>query len=104
YAEIYSQGKQLYEEIFVRGGNSGQWNKRDYERFLEYYKTLDLSLLAQIEEEYNSLNPRQTFFKILQAKGFEKEQIMRTMCIQEDVTYRALKSKVEGMRKVSSLS
>ena len=24
---------------------------------------------------------------------------MRTMCIQEDVTYRALKSKVEGMRK-----
>ena len=98
YAEIYSQGKQLYEEIFARGGNSGQWNKRDYERFLEYYKTLDLSLLAQIEEEYNSLNPRQTFFKILQAKGFEKEQIMRTMCIQEDVTYRALKSKVEGLR------
>lgn len=99
YAEIYSQGKQLYEEIFARGGNSGQWNKRDYERFLEYYKTLDLSLLAQIEEEYNSLNPRQTFFKILQAKGFEKEQIMRTMCIQEDGTYRALKSKVEGARK-----
>ena len=99
YAEIYSQGKQLYEEIFARGGNSGQWNKRDYERFLEYYKTLDLSLLAQIEEEYNSLNPRQTFFKILQAKGFEKEQIMLAMGIMEDGTFRALKSKVEGQKK-----
>jgi|GEM_PF-4128990 len=99
YAEIYSHGKKLYQQIFEQNGNSSQWNKRDYERFLEYYKTLDLSLLAQIEEEYNSLNPRQTFFKILQTKGFEKEQIMRTMCIQEDVTFRALKSKVEGMRK-----
>ena len=99
YAEIYSQGKKLYEEIFARGGNSGQWNKRDYERFLEYYKTLDLSLLAQIEEEYSSLNPRQTFFKILQMKGYEKEQVMRTMGIQEDGTFRALKSKVEGLKK-----
>lgn len=98
YAEIYSHGKKLYQQIFEQNGNSGQWNKKDYERFLEYYKTLDLSLLVQIEEEYNSLNPRQTFFKILQAKGFEKEQIMHTMCIQEDVTYRALKSKVEGLK------
>ena len=99
YAEIYHDGKALYEQIFEQDGNSSQWNKKDYEKFLEYYKTVDLSLLTQIEEEYNGINPRQTFYKILTAKGFDKPSIMRTMGIMEDVTFRALKSKVEGMRR-----
>ncbi|MBO7478177.1 MAG: hypothetical protein J6U04_09620 [Salinivirgaceae bacterium] len=100
YAEIYSDGKRLYEAVFANGGNSGQWNKKDYEKFIEYYKTIDFSLIAQIEDDYNHLNPRQTFFRILVEKGFDKEQVMRTMGIQEDGTYRALKSKVEGLKKV----
>ena len=99
YAELYSEGKRLYEQIFVRNGNSGQWNKKDYERFLEYYKTIDLSLLAQIEDEYPGINPRQTFYKLLASKEYDKPSIMKIMAIQEDVTFRALKSKVEGMRK-----
>ena len=48
YAEIYRECKVLYEQIFVENGNSSQWNKKDYEKFLEYFKTVDLSLLAQI--------------------------------------------------------
>ena len=99
YAELYREGKQLYEQIFVNNGNSGQWNKKDYEKFLEYYKTVDLSLLAQIEGEYPGINPRQTFYKLLAAKDYDKPSIMKIMAIQEDVTFRALKSKVEGMRK-----
>ena len=99
YAEIYHDGKILYDHIFEQDGNSSQWNKKDYEKFLEYYKTVDLSLLTQIEEEYIGINPRQTFFKILNAKGLDKPAIMRTMGIMEDVTFRALKSKVESMRK-----
>ena len=99
YAEIYREGKVLYEQIFVENGNSSQWNKKDYEKFLEYFKTVDLSLLAQIEDEYYGINPRQTFYKVLVCKGFDKPQIMRTMGIQEDVTFRALKSKVESMKK-----
>lgn len=99
YAEIYHDGKILYEQIFEQDGNSSQWNKKDYEKFLEYYKTVDLSLLTQIEDEYNGINPRQTFFKILTAKGLDKPSIMRKMGIMEDVTFRALKSKVEGMRR-----
>ena len=103
YAELYREGKQLYEQIFVENGNSGQWNKKDYEKFLEYFKTIDLSLLAQIDEEYPGINPRQTFYKVLVAKGFDKPSIMKTMAIQEDVTFRALKSKVEGLRRKDSL-
>ncbi|MBR5168916.1 MAG: hypothetical protein IKW86_12730 [Salinivirgaceae bacterium] len=99
YAEIYSDGKRLYEAVFANGGHSGQWNKKDYEKFIEYYKTIDFSLIAQIEDDYKGLNPRQLFYKILVCKGFDKEQVMRTMGIQEDGTYRALKSKVEGARK-----
>ena len=99
YAEIYHDGKILYDQIFVQGGNSSQWNKKDYEKFLEFFKTVDLSLLAQIEDEYPGINPRQTFYKILSAKDFDKAAIMRTMGIQEDVTFRALKSKVEGLRR-----
>ena len=99
YAEIYHDGKILYDSIFVHNGNSGQWNKKDYERFLEYYKTIDLSLIAQIEDEYPGINPRQTFYKVLVSKGFDKPSIMKTMAIQEDVTFRALKSKVEGLRR-----
>ncbi|MBR4265085.1 MAG: hypothetical protein IKQ46_03420 [Bacteroidales bacterium] len=64
---------------------------------------MDLSLLAQIEDEYPGINPRQTFYKILSAKDFDKSAIMRTMAIQEDVTFRALKSKVEGLRRKDSL-
>ncbi len=99
YAEIYHDGKILYDSIFVQNGNSGQWNKKDYEKFLEYFKTIDLSLLAQIDSEYPGINPRQTFYKILVNKGLDKPTIMKTMAIQEDVTYRALKSKVEGLRR-----
>ena len=99
YAEIYRDGKILYEQIFLSGGNSSQWNKKDYEKFIEYYKTLNLSLITQIEDDYNGLNPRQMFYKILSVQGFDKAAIMRTMGIQEDVTFRALKSKVEGMKR-----
>ncbi|MBR6279545.1 MAG: hypothetical protein IKR41_12460, partial [Bacteroidales bacterium] len=99
YAEIYHDGKILYDSIFVHNGNSGQWNKKDYEKFLEYFKTIDLSLLAQIDDEYPGINPRQTFYKVLVSKGFDKPSIMKTMAIQEDVTFRALKSKVEGLRR-----
>lgn len=99
YAELYSEGKRLYEQIFVSNGNSGQWNKKDYERFLEYYKTIDLSLLAQIEDEYPGINPRQTFYKLLASKEYDKPSIMKIMAIQEDVTFRALKSKVESLRR-----
>ena len=99
YAEIYNEGRKLYNDIFVHNGNSGQWTKKDYEKFLEYYKTLDLSLIAQIEDDYDRLNPRQTFYRLLVEKGFDKEQIMRTMAIQEDGTLRALKSKVESAKR-----
>ena len=99
YAELYREGKQLYEQIFVNNGNSGQWNKKDYEKFLEYYKTVDLSLLAQIEDEYPGINPRQTFYKLLASKEYDKPSIMKIMAIQEDVTFRALKSKVESLRR-----
>lgn len=99
YAEIYHDGKILYDSIFVHNGNSGQWNKKDYERFLEYYKTIDLSLLAQIDDEYPGINPRQTFYKLLASKEYDKPSIMKIMAIQEDVTFRALKSKVESLRR-----
>ena len=99
YAELYREGKQLYEQIFVNNGNSGQWNKKDYEKFLEYYKTVDLSLLAQIDDEYPGINPRQTFYKLLASKDYDKPSIMKIMAIQEDVTFRALKSKVESLRR-----
>ena len=103
YAEIYNEGRKLYNDIFVHNGNSGQWTKKDYEKFLEYYKTLDLSLIAQLEDDYDRLNPRQTFYRLLVEKGFDKEQIMRTMAIQEDGTLRALKSKVEGAKRAERM-
>lgn len=99
YAEIYNEGRKLYNDIFVHNGNSGQWAKKDYEKFLEYYKTLDLSLIAQIEDDYDRLNPRQTFYRILVEKGYDKERIMQIMAIQEDGTLRALKSKVESAKR-----
>ncbi len=99
YADIYREGRALYDSIFSGDGNASQWDKRDYEKFIEYYKTLDLSLIAQIEEDYSGLNPRQMFFKILQAKGFDKDRIMAVLGIFTDGAYRALKSKVEARKK-----
>ena len=99
YAEIYREGRQLYESIFQSDGNTSQWDKQKYEQFIEYYKTIDISLIAQIEEEYSGLNPRQLFFKILQAKNFEKERIMNTLGIFTDGAFRALKSKVEAKKR-----
>ncbi len=99
YADIYREGRSLYDSIFSGGGSASQWSKSDFDKFIEYYKTLDLSLVAQIEEEYSGLNPRQVFFKILQAKGFEKERIMSVLGIFTDGAYRALKSKVEAKKK-----
>lgn len=99
YADIYREGRSLYDNIFSGDVNASQWTKSDYDKFIEYYKTIDLSLIAQIEEEYSGLNPRQVFFKILQAKGFEKERIMSVLGIFTDGAFRALKSKVEAKKK-----
>ena len=99
YADIYREGRKLYDDIFSGNANASQWKKNDYEKFIAYYKTIDLSLIAQIEEEYSGLNPRQLFFKILQAKNFEKERIMNTLGIFTDGAFRALKSKVEAKKK-----
>ena len=99
YADIYREGRSLYNSIFSGDGNASQWTKSDYDKFIEYYKTLDLSLVVQIEEEYSGLNPRQVFFKILQAKGFEKDRIMETLGIFTDGAFRALKSKVEAKKR-----
>ncbi len=99
YADIYREGRSLYDNIFSGGGSASQWSKSDFDKFIEYYKTLDLSLIVQIEEEYPGLNPRQIFYKILQAKGFEKERIMSALGIFTDGAFRALKSKVEAKKK-----
>lgn len=77
YSEIYSEGKRYYDELFQQDGSASQWDKREYEKFLEYYKNLNISQIVQLEDEYINLTPRQKLFKILQFNGFEKPQLMQ---------------------------
>lgn len=86
------RGKQLYEHI-VAGGNTATWHRSDFEDFIEYYKLLDFPFVAQAEESYSKLSPKNMFFLILCDMGKTNEEMMTILGVGAS-TIRTIRSRV----------
>ena len=98
FSDIYVRGKELFSQILA-DKKIGRWSKDDYQYFIEYYQTLDFLFVYSFETDYIRLTDRQKVFLILQHIPKTKEQIMQIMTIEES-SFRSMKSRIEGMRKI----
>lgn len=88
---IYN-GKHLYSHI-MDGGNTATWRREDFENFIEYYKLLDFPFVAQIEESYTKLSPKNMFFLILCNMGKGNEEIQAILGVGAS-TIRTIRSRI----------
>ena len=56
-----NNGKQCYE-LVNNNGNTIRWSTKDFRDFVEYYKLVNFSYVASLQEKYNNLTPNQIFF------------------------------------------
>lgn len=62
--EILHQGQMLYDGIKA-GGTMSQWNKSDFEAFIEFYRIKDLAFVRSLEDDYDNLSAKNKAFEIL---------------------------------------
>lgn len=96
-AEIMREGKLKYDEVVERGMTISLWTKNDFLRFIEYYKLIDPGFVDYLENSYDNLSPKHTFFEILMHIGKTDDDIMRIMGIGESAI-RSIRSRIKAKR------
>jgi hypothetical protein len=94
YQHILTEGKLLYEQV-INGGNTLEWNKEDFLRFVQYYKLINANLVFRLENDYENLSPRQMAFVILYDMGFDDEGVMRALVLTES-SIRSSKTRINA--------
>lgn len=80
--EILSEGHQLFEKI-ARGGTAATWTKENFQKFIEYYKVVNLPFMLRIESEYTNLSHGNRFFLILQDMGKTDEEMTHILGVSD---------------------
>lgn len=92
-SRILFKGRKLYNGI-MDGGTIVLWNKDDFTCFIEYYRLLNLPFVIHIEEDYDSLSPKNKFYEIMHHIGKTDEDISRVMGVTA-VTIRVTKKRIK---------
>lgn len=92
-SSILFKGRKLYNDI-MDGGTVVMWHKDDFTCFIEYYKLLNLPFVIHLEEDYNSLSPKNKFYEIMRHLGRSDEDISITMGVTA-VTIRVTKKRIK---------
>ncbi len=80
HTEVLYDGCTLYNNI-KNGDTTAKWRKEDFDKFIEYYKVVNLPFVLQMEEDYDKLSRGNKFFLILQDMGKSDEEIMMILGI-----------------------
>ena len=67
-------GRALYGKI-VDGGTVVAWKNDDFQKFIEYYKLIDLPFVLSMDSDYTRLSPSNRFFLILQHMGMSDAEM-----------------------------
>ena len=96
-AENIAEGRRLYERL-TTGGNTDGWTADDYQRLLEYLRTVDAEAVAALESDYERLSPRIMAFAAMTALGHSDDELMRMFNVGAS-TLRTMKTRLKKKRK-----
>jgi DNA-directed RNA polymerase specialized sigma24 family protein len=92
-AQILANGHRVYQDI-LSGGTTTTWHKDDFISFIEYYRIQNLEYVIHLEKDYDSLSPKNKFFKILHHLGKSDEDISKIMAVTP-TTVRVTKKRIK---------
>lgn len=95
--EMQHDGKQLYDQI-ANGRNTVTWGKKEFIRFIEYYKLIDLALIDHLERDFDNLSPRYQFCIILRYMKKSDKEIEEIMAISPG-TIRTIRARIKSKKK-----
>lgn len=98
--EKLSEGRALYQHL-VAGESAVAWSKEQMQKFIEYYKVVNLPFMLQMESDYARLSPGNRFFLILQDMGMSDEQMTHILGVS-DVALRVTRSRLRQKRATTS--
>lgn len=96
-AENIAEGRRLYERL-TTGGNTDGWTADDYQRLLEYLRTMNAEAVATLESDYERLSPRVMAFAAMTALGYSDDELMRMFNVGAS-TLRTMKTRLKKKRK-----
>ena len=98
--EKLSEGRALYQHL-VAGESAVAWSKEQMQKFIEYYKVVNLPFMLQMESDYARLSPGNRFFLILQDMGMSDEQMTHILGVS-DGALRTTRSRLRQKRATTS--
>ena len=98
--EKLSEGRALYQYL-VAGESAVAWSKEQMQKFIEYYKVVNLPFMLQMESDYTRLSPGNRFFLILQDMGMSDEQMTHILGVS-DGALRVTRSRLRQKRATTS--
>ena len=99
--QTLSNGKLLYESI-VQNHNTIHWSGQDFLDFLAYFKFIDPDYVAQLDQLYSNLSPRQYLFLIATGRMNKSETEVGDILAISPGSVRSIKSRIKTRRLVSS--
>lgn len=93
---LLQNGRERYEEIMA-GGTTVRWDRNDFSDCIEYYRTLDASFVAHMEQGYRHLSAKYVFFALMEHIGRTDEDIQRVMAIGQG-TIRSYRSRINSSK------
>lgn len=91
---LLTVGKTHYKKI-VQGGTAVSWKKRDFESFLEYYRTIAPEYVINLGLQYPSLTPQMRFYLSLLKLGYSTDEARNIMGLSP-TAHRKLKSRIKA--------
>lgn len=80
--EKLSEGRELYQRV-VDGESTVAWSKDQMQKFIEYYKVVNLPFMLQMEHDYTRLSSGNRFFLILQDMGMSDDEMTRVLGVSD---------------------
>lgn len=90
-----NNGKQCYE-LVNNNGNTIRWSTKDFRDFVEYYKLVNFSYVASLQEKYNNLTPNQIFFMITTNSMNKDEATVANIMSISNNAMRSMKSRIKA--------
>ena len=78
-----NRGILLYNQI-KDGGTMVEWDKEDYDMFIDYCDAIDHTTVRQIRKEHRKITPRNLTFLLLYEMGKNDEDIRRIMALSPE--------------------
>lgn len=78
-----NRGILLYNQI-KDGGTMVEWEKEDYDMFIDYCDAIDHTTVRQIRKEHRKITPRNLTFLLLYEMGKNDEDIRRIMALSPE--------------------